>query len=412
MADTELTVRIKANDQTKAGIDSASGNFDRFKGVAMKLGGVLAGAFAVKKIVDFGRASLEAFAESEAAMARIDARLKTMGKAGEEARDGILKAGEAAIKLGFDDEAASESVTKFFQATGSLTEAQKLNTIAMDIARGKGIELGDAQRAVQMILAGNTKELKAMGIEVDENATGFDNLTKVSKMYEGQAVSFSETTKGKMEALSVTMENFQETLGAGIAEGLAPFLDAMMQIAQDPQFQEFVKTTAALVGKTLLFAFQAVKASIDFLSEAFYKMMIAWDAVSKFWTQNIQPIFKAMGDFIQGVVDKVNALIAALNSLASKAGSALGAAGNALKSVIPGGTRADGGAVSSGIPYLVGEKGPELFMPSTAGFVAPAGSFGGGGIQININGGMYLDEYGADQIGTRILERLRSQFRF
>lgn len=34
--------------------------------------------------------------------------------------------------------------------------------------------------------------------------------------------------------------------------------------------------------------------------------------------------------------------------------------------------RADGGAVAPGRPYLVGERGPEVFVPTSAGSVAPA----------------------------------------
>ena len=41
--------------------------------------------------------------------------------------------------------------------------------------------------------------------------------------------------------------------------------------------------------------------------------------------------------------------------------------------------RAQGGPVSSKTPYIVGEKGPELFIPNSSGRVAPNGSFGGGG---------------------------------
>lgn len=36
-----------------------------------------------------------------------------------------------------------------------------------------------------------------------------------------------------------------------------------------------------------------------------------------------------------------------------------------------GGVRADGGPVSSGMTYLVGERGPELFTPSSSGYVVP-----------------------------------------
>jgi hypothetical protein len=46
-----------------------------------------------------------------------------------------------------------------------------------------------------------------------------------------------------------------------------------------------------------------------------------------------------------------------------------------------GGARADGGPVSGNTPYLVGERGPELFVPATSGKIIPnneVSSFGGG----------------------------------
>jgi hypothetical protein len=46
-----------------------------------------------------------------------------------------------------------------------------------------------------------------------------------------------------------------------------------------------------------------------------------------------------------------------------------------------GGARADGGPVSGNTPYLVGERGPELFVPATSGKIVPNNqvpSFGGG----------------------------------
>lgn len=46
------------------------------------------------------------------------------------------------------------------------------------------------------------------------------------------------------------------------------------------------------------------------------------------------------------------------------------------------GARADGGPVSSGGAYLVGERGPELFRPASAGAVEP---LGGGGVNVTIN---------------------------
>jgi hypothetical protein len=48
--------------------------------------------------------------------------------------------------------------------------------------------------------------------------------------------------------------------------------------------------------------------------------------------------------------------------------------------------RAGGGSVMAGQPYLVGERGPELFMPGRSGGIAPAGSFGSvGNIVVNVD---------------------------
>lgn len=46
--------------------------------------------------------------------------------------------------------------------------------------------------------------------------------------------------------------------------------------------------------------------------------------------------------------------------------------------------RATGGPVAPGRPYLVGERGPELFVPTSAGQI-DAGSGGGGGRAVNVS---------------------------
>jgi hypothetical protein len=49
--------------------------------------------------------------------------------------------------------------------------------------------------------------------------------------------------------------------------------------------------------------------------------------------------------------------------------------------------RARGGPVTGGKPYLVGERGPELFVPSSTGGIVPNNQLGGGGVTVvqNIN---------------------------
>jgi phage-related minor tail protein len=50
-----------------------------------------------------------------------------------------------------------------------------------------------------------------------------------------------------------------------------------------------------------------------------------------------------------------------------------------------GGARAAGGPVDAGVPYLVGEKGPELFVPGASGAIAPNHALGGASIVFNVS---------------------------
>jgi phage-related minor tail protein len=102
---------------------------------------------------------------------------------------------------------------------------------------------------------------------------------------------------------------------------------------------------------------------------------------------------------IQGAIDGTKSLqeVATnlLNSIANKlldvavnfalfgALSGTGTGGGLLGGLFK---RAGGGSVTAGQPYLVGERGPELFMPGRSGGIAPTGSFGGGGnIVVNVD---------------------------
>jgi hypothetical protein len=48
-----------------------------------------------------------------------------------------------------------------------------------------------------------------------------------------------------------------------------------------------------------------------------------------------------------------------------------------------------GGPVAGGVPYLVGERGPELFVPAAAGRIVPSGALGPGAhIEQHIQAGL------------------------
>lgn len=78
-----------------------------------------------------------------------------------------------------------------------------------------------------------------------------------------------------------------------------------------------------------------------------------------------------------------------------------------------GGPRAAGGPVSANTAYMVGERGPELFIPDVPGAIVPnhalgsssgGGISGGGTINLTVNAGMGTD---GGEVGRQIVEALR-----
>lgn len=93
-----------------------------------------------------------------------------------------------------------------------------------------------------------------------------------------------------------------------------------------------------------------------------------------------------MGDVVNGLIEDIARMalrMAVINPILN--GVFGGTSGWAALPTMWGGPKADGGPVSSGSTYLVGEEGPELFSPESSGTIIPNHrlSTGGGGDTYN-----------------------------
>ena len=86
-------------------------------------------------------------------------------------------------------------------------------------------------------------------------------------------------------------------------------------------------------------------------------------------TMTVQDAFKSMARSIVQDLIKIQIQRSITGPLADALGSFIG----------PIGKKAIGGSVSLGSPYVVGEKGPELFVPNQNGAIIPNYAMGGGG---------------------------------
>lgn len=392
---TDVKLVISAEDRATKVLSKVSSSVSSMAGTAFKALAT-AGAVAGTAMVAFGVSSVKAFAQAEKETAKFNAILGTLGKKGEEVKGKLQSLADETINLGFDNEAAALSLAKFYASTKSVEQATRLNNIAMDIARAKNIELDQAQKMVNMTLAGSTKELKAMGLEVNENATGIQNLATVEKLYAGQSEAFAQTTAGKIQILSQRFGEFQETVGGVIAEALTPLLDKLIEFSKSEEGKKQIEAfTVALrdgipkawaVAKPVL---EALIATAKFIAKAIgfvvwylqalgdelgYLSVVAEEKWGKFVDVIGKTYTKVIGWF-----DKIKASFKSITSLKfSFSGSSKEDDGG------NDGEKQFGGSVSAGQSYLVGEKRPEVFVPSQSGNIRQMDQMGGA-VTVNFN---------------------------
>jgi phage-related minor tail protein len=125
----------------------------------------------------------------------------------------------------------------------------------------------------------------------------------------------------------------------------------------------------------------------------------------KFGFEDLRRVaLSALADIAAGALrTDIGALFGGSGSLAGALTSSIGS----LFGGVPG--RATGGPVTSGSAYIVGERGPELFVPTAAGRVETMAGGRGGTVSVTINVAAARDATPAlmQQTGTQVARAVR-----
>ncbi|KSB88735.1 phage tail tape measure protein [Caulobacter vibrioides] len=97
-------------------------------------------------------------------------------------------------------------------------------------------------------------------------------------------------------------------------------------------------------------------------------------------TNLARSLARAAADGEVSLAELARAVLGAVSG-GGRSGGGLGEALGAALSGVFSGARAEGGPVTGGGAYLVGERGPEVFRPAGAGTIEPAG---GNGISVTV----------------------------
>jgi hypothetical protein len=195
-----------------------------FQKTTLALGKAFASAFAVRKITQFGKASVQAFMADEKAAKSLEIALKNTGNGfATIATEGFIARLQQTYKV-LDDELRPAFQT-LLTATGSITKAQEGLQLALDVSAGTTKDLGSVTAALARGYAGNTQGLSRLGAGLDKAILKTGDMEQITAAltakFQGQALGALDTYAKKMDALSIAAANSKEIIGKGLLDSIA-----------------------------------------------------------------------------------------------------------------------------------------------------------------------------------------------
>lgn len=319
-------------------------------------------------------------------------------------------------RVGVNFSSKQQDVIKALVETGKSAEAQKL------ILKELNTEFGNSAVMAGQTFSGKIEILKNQFDDIKESIgkTIVDGLTPfmtqlsnfvasdqfqawLTQLTAWISVNLPIALNYVTQTLIPNLKNILEATWPVVRTVLVAFSDLITFLA-DHTWIVLGLATAFVAVKTAMFlvgalqAFQAVMAGVRsaylitagvlstpiampaiLIAAALASLYAVYQAV-----QNVKSAIEAVNGALQAGVAAGNSMDEAIRKInASNLTPAQKAKAIQSMSVIP--KRAVGGPVGRDAPYMVGEQGPELFVPQTSGTIIPNGQSGGAGPSININ---------------------------
>ena len=427
------------------------GDFGKKAGLAFAAAGAAAAAYAGKLLIDGVKAAIE----DEKAQDRLAGTLKRVAGASDDVVKSVESyITKTSLASGIADEKLRPAFDRLIRSTKDVEKAQDTLNLALDISAATGKSLESVSNALGKAFDGNAASLgKITGGFTTAELKGkdlSDLMPILNERFGGASQEQAETFAGKMDRLGVAFDEAKETAGSFILDAITPLITKFVDEGI-PAITEFgsavgerlgpiIKTLGDFIKNDFLPAFRSVYGFLnetlipfvrDVVSGVFTGLQSIFSKVGKALSDNkdefkafidaarplvkfvldtLAPVFKTiLPAALSGVGSAISIIVTAFLKLAGAVADVV----NGIKAIINlvknnpivagisgvidrafGGGKATGGAVNSSQSYLVGERGPELFVPNSGGRIIPNNSMGGQSIVINVNAPSAIDEEG------------------
>lgn len=194
--------------------DEADKTRSKFAGMA----GALAGGAVTAGIISFGKASVQAFTEAQAAQEKLTFAFAKFPKTADISIDALREYNSAlAKKTKFDDDAiaSAQAVIAQFGLTGK--QIKETTPILLDFAAATGRDLPSAAEVLGKAMMGNAKALKDIGIKYKTTGNSAQDYINIQALVSAKVGGFAEnegkTAAGQLAILQNQFGEVQEEVG-------------------------------------------------------------------------------------------------------------------------------------------------------------------------------------------------------
>jgi len=299
---------VKAKDQASGPLGKIGTSMGKLRktGVSAFKGIAAASAVAAAALAAVAFDAVKSAAADERQTILLNAALKQRGLFTADLNKKIQAQIISMGALGIADDqvrAGLEVGSRFFKDQETLLKA---NAVAADIAAVTGGDLAEVMMTIGKGAQGQTRGLKALGIEVAKGATIQDILTAATAKYGGTAAEIANSTSGKFAQSQVRFNETMEALGYRLLPTVNKFLDWLATTGM-PAFQAIVESIAPII---LDLVDNAISPLLESIGELFSLMGGASSIATVF-----QIAFTPLKIFLQALKVAIDAVIFGLKTL-------------------------------------------------------------------------------------------------
>ena len=327
LADVDnFTKNLNKADKDVMSFGDKVADFGKKAGLAFAAAGAAAVAYAGKLAVDGVKSAIEdAAAQEKLALTLRNVTGATNAQIA--ATEDYIT--QTSLAFGITDDDLRPSLERLARATGDVTKAQKLQTVAIDVAAGSGKSLEAVTNAMARAAEGNTAALGRLGIGLSAaqlKTMSMDEITaKLADTFENQAAAKADTFQGKLTRLQIAFDEGKETVGSYILTAITPMVEVIVNRVI-PAIADFTNNLGDKLRPVIEFltpitnglrsAFNSVKNSLSDNSEELKPLLTLFKAVAEFARDVLAPILsKTLGAALRVIGTAISGLITALASV-------------------------------------------------------------------------------------------------